>query len=301
MTDFKDEVISTSNLRKRKYDLQDAFSDIDDGLIFGLSDEIDKTVSHLRYGDIDNAPDLIRTSTLLLSQIKDNFFKGDSITSLTGDFQPILDRALQKLSVVETHLIEIESLMSKYSIPDESKLGITTAVSREHVLSSPKSSSANVFYGSVLSRADYHLRARSSQSQTYHSNGKTFEPQQGYHGARHSRSNGRTHRKLGGDDSTCVGVNAEERKNERCFRLASCARNYNLYDMFVYFFGDDINFDAGLIDKTEKISAHDEFELKKKVRIVVANTTCFKSTHVHSRPRSLKGTMLVNSCNLFTV
>jgi hypothetical protein len=56
-------------------------------------------------------------------------------------------------------------------------------------------------------------------------------------------------------------------KQEQCLRLAECAKNYNLYDLFVYFFGDDIDFDTGSIDKDEKISpSADLYDIPAKVR-----------------------------------
>ena len=56
-------------------------------------------------------------------------------------------------------------------------------------------------------------------------------------------------------------------KQEQCIRLAECAKNYNLYDLFVYFFGDDIDFDTGSIDKDEKISpSADLYDIPAKVR-----------------------------------
>jgi hypothetical protein len=56
-------------------------------------------------------------------------------------------------------------------------------------------------------------------------------------------------------------------KAEQCLRLAECAQNYNLYDLFVYFFADDIDFDTGVIDKDEKISpSADLYDIPAKVR-----------------------------------
>jgi hypothetical protein len=93
----------------------------------------------------------------------------------------------------------------------------------------------------------------------------------------------KTRRRLRGqddDDDTdttqCVDVDPDERKAEQCFRLANCAKNYNLYDMFVFFFGDDIDFDTGKID--DKISVYDEADLKGKVRTyyyLFADTSVF--------------------------
>jgi len=138
-------------------------------------------------------------------------------------------------------------------------------------LSSPKSSSKKTKYDLGISRADYHLRARNRVMQTHHNIDNAFGHQQGYHGARHSRSNGGRHRRLVDDDTTCASIDEVQHKEEQCLRLAACAQNYNLYDMFVFFFGDDIDFDTGYIDKDEKITAYDEIELVDKVRIVMAN------------------------------
>jgi hypothetical protein len=53
-------------------------------------------------------------------------------------------------------------------------------------------------------------------------------------------------------------------KEEQCLRLAECANNYNLYDLFVFFFGDDIKED-GSIDKDIRPST-DLFDIPAKVR-----------------------------------
>ena len=69
----------------------------------------------------------------------------------------------------------------------------------------------------------------------------------------------------GGNGNECVDIDVEERKEEQCYRLANCARNYNFYDLFVFFFGDDIDFDTGEIDS--KIVPKDEADLKGKVSV----------------------------------
>jgi hypothetical protein len=59
-------------------------------------------------------------------------------------------------------------------------------------------------------------------------------------------------------------------KEEQCHRLAECAKNYNLYDLFVYFFGDDVDFDTGSIDKDEKIiPSRDLYDIPAKVRTMI--------------------------------
>jgi hypothetical protein len=62
-------------------------------------------------------------------------------------------------------------------------------------------------------------------------------------------------------NSTWYGLQTKE---EQCIRLAECANNYNLYDLFVYFFGDDIEED-GSIDENITPS-RDLFDIPAKVR-----------------------------------
>ena len=269
---------SKSNLRTHtlKNDLKDALSELDEGLMFGLSDENDKTLSEIRHyspDDIEGAPKALRASSLALSQIKDYISNSDAIASMPSSFQTLFNTMLQELNTAETQVEIVQGLISKYYIPDKSKskLDATTAVSRERVLSSPKSSSKKTNYDLGISQSDYHLRAQSRVIQTHHNIDNAFGHQQGYHGARHSRSNGGRHRRLVDDDTQCASIDEDLHKEEQCLRLAACARNYNLYDMFVFFFGDDINFDTGFVNNDEKITAYDEIELVDKVRIVMAN------------------------------
>ncbi|KAL3773551.1 hypothetical protein ACHAW5_006449 [Stephanodiscus triporus] len=269
---FKDVAKSKSNLRTHtlKNDLKDALSELDDGLMFGLSDEIDKTLSEIRRyspDDIEGAPKALRASSLALSQIKDYISNSDAIASMPSSFQTLFNTVLQELNTAETQVEIVEGLISKYYIPDESKSksDATTAVSRQRVLSGPNSSSKKTKYDLGISRADYHLRARNRAMQPCHNIDNVFGHQQGYHGARHSRSNGGRHRRLVDDNTTCASIDEGKHKEEQCLRLAACARNYNLYDMFVFFFGDDINFDTGIVSEDEKITAYDEIKLVDKL------------------------------------
>ncbi|KAL3768372.1 hypothetical protein ACHAW5_005210 [Stephanodiscus triporus] len=271
VNDFKDAAKSKSNLRTQKNDLKDALSELDDGLMFGLSDEIDKTLSEIRRyspDDIEGAPKALRASSLALSQIKDYISNSDVIASLPSSFQRLFNTMLQELNTAETQVEIVEGLISKYYIPDKSKSksDATTAVSRERILSSPKSSSKKqTNYDLGISQADYHLRARSRVMQTHRNIDNAFGHQQGYHGARHSRSNGGRHRRLVDDGTQCASIDEVQHKEEQCLRLAACARNYNLYDMFVFFFGDDIDFGTGIVSKEEAITAYDEIELVDKL------------------------------------
>ena len=105
--------------------------------------------------------------------------------------------------------------------------------------------------------------------------GKSYESQQGYHPARQIRRDtggGQQHWQLNHANGQCAAPAGDSTfvlqvKEEQCLHLAECAKNYNLYDLFVFFFGDDIDFDTGSIDKDEKISlSRDLYDIHAKVR-----------------------------------
>jgi hypothetical protein len=55
-----------------------------------------------------------------------------------------------------------------------------------------------------------------------------------------------------------------EQKNAQCARLAECAKDYSLYDLFVYMHGDDIDFATGTVDK--RIRGFDEINMRDKLQ-----------------------------------
>jgi hypothetical protein len=115
--------------------------------------------------------------------------------------------------------------------------------------------------------ADYHIRATSRHVPGHHiffDSG--IHHQQGYHRARMAREDGVMNRRLSQDGNTCLDLDSRDQKAEQCLRLATCSLNYNLYDMFVFTFGDDISFDTGSVDAKENIKAEDEASLRQKVR-----------------------------------
>ena len=76
------------------------------------------------------------------------------------------------------------------------------------------------------------------------------------------------HRKLlsianDGNEDRCVLIDDDTHKRNQCYRLAQCGQNFNLYDLFIFMFGDDIDFETGTID--EKILAFDEKSFRDKV------------------------------------
>ena len=152
----------------------------------------------------------------------------------------------------------------------------------QRILSSQEGSSWKHSTQSSISKADYYLRAQSRHLQRGNNIGKSYESQQGYHPARQSRQDtgGQHHRQLKHKNGQCVAPTGDstfalQEKEEQCTRLAQCAQNYNLYDLFVYFFGDDINFDTGIIDKDEIISvSRDLKDIPDKVRTALHNMMC---------------------------
>ena len=110
--------------------------------------------------------------------------------------------------------------------------------------------------------------------------GKSYESQQGYHPARQSRrdTGGQRHRRMNHDNGQCAAPAGDSTyglkvKEEQCLRLAECANNYNPYDLFVYFFGDDIDFNTGSIDEKIFVSA-DLFDIPAKVRTELHHIMC---------------------------
>ena len=69
-------------------------------------------------------------------------------------------------------------------------------------------------------------------------------------------------------NSFCASVEDEAsqnlQKNAQCARLAECAKDYSLYDLFVYIYGDDIDFTTGTIDK--RVEAFNEINIRTKLQ-----------------------------------
>lgn len=60
-------------------------------------------------------------------------------------------------------------------------------------------------------------------------------------------------------------IDLHARKEEQCRRLAACAQNFNLYDLFIYYFQDDIDFDTGEF-KDEYDISFDEIDVSGRLR-----------------------------------
>jgi len=225
--------------------------------------------------DTDNAHEVLQSSSMAISLLKDQLASLQPISSTLTNSEPLFDTLTRDLLNAENHIKSIEAFTSELYTQREPK-DASTGV-RQRILSSQEGSSRkHSRQTSIISKADYYLRAQSRHLQRGNNIGKSYESQQGYHPARQSRrdTGGQHHRQLNHANGQCaapVGLGGiffdVGTKIEQCIRLAECANNYNLYDLFVYFFGDDIDFDTGSIDKDEKISlSTDLYDIPAKVR-----------------------------------
>jgi hypothetical protein len=92
---------------------------------------------------------------------------------------------------------------------------------------------------------------------------------QGRHARTHMhRQEDRSRRRLNEINGFCGSVEStlvqQKQKKDQCARLADCAKDYSLYDLFIYMHGDDIDFDDGTVDK--RIRGFDEINMQGKLR-----------------------------------
>uniref|UniRef100_A0A6U6CKQ8 Uncharacterized protein n=1 Tax=Odontella aurita TaxID=265563 RepID=A0A6U6CKQ8_9STRA len=219
------------------------------------------------FGDNDDSDvDTLRASALMLAEMRYRMSDPQVQDAFPSVLQPIFKKLVGQLTSAEKRVKEVERYVSEYYLPDEFKSHVDhLASSHRHLqlksgIISEGTTQRHLEGHRPSLKADYHMRAK-RQMKGHHIivDSFHFEHQQGYHRARQSREEG-THRRLI-DENVCVEPDLQEQKTEQCFRLASCARNYNIYDFFVFLFGDDIDFDTGKVDAKEKIKVEDEVDL----------------------------------------
>lgn len=221
----------------------------------------------LASDDSIERPEVFRSASKAMSLVRDHISDLQLTSFMPSHMKPLLENVFNELTKADEHLQRIDGIASKYyGVFDETTEGSTQRFLNQEDLS--KSLKPKV---KGLSKADYHHRAKNLHKwQQYGVGNHHVDHQQGYRRARASRQAGDTRRRLsteGTSETACVDVDPRVQKTEQCLRLALCANNYGLYDTFVYFFGDDINFEDGLVD--DNIEAFDEAELQKKVRKLV--------------------------------
>jgi len=268
-----------TNEKAGEFSLADKFEDdatnVNHGKMVSIANNANEIMLLLHQfspNDTDNALEVLRSSSMAISLLKDQLASLQPISSTLTNSEPLFDTLTRELLNAENHLKSIETFVSELYTQREPK-DASTGV-RQRILGKQHGGySWELSHQSSISKADYYLRAQSHHLQRGNTIGQRFESQQGYHPARQSRrdAGGQLHRRLNRNNGQCVapagdtGSYGATLKQEQCLRLAGCAKNYNLYDLFVFFFGDDIDGDTGKVD--EKISlSYDLFDIPAKVR-----------------------------------
>jgi hypothetical protein len=259
-----------------------ALADVNEEQMVSIKENANEILLSLRQyspNDTEIFQEVLQASAKAILFLKDQLASLQPIpsTSTLLSIEPLFKTLTRELTNAENHLKSIGGFVSEQYTHTKSKDG-------QRILSSQEGSSRNSRQSSSISKADYYLRAQSRHLHTYNNIGKIYEFQQGYHPARQSRRDtgggGQQHRRLNHANGQCAAFAGDSTfvlqvKVEQCLRLAECAQNYNLYDLFVYFFGDDIDFDTGSIDKDEKISlSKDLYDIPAKVRNALHNIMC---------------------------
>ena len=234
-----------------------------------ITHKVNEIASSLnQYSPIDldtaHAQEAIKASVTAISLLKEQLLTMEPILSLSsaGIDPKLFETMSRELMTAEAHMKSIEEFASEsYSKSEPTK--------RRH-LSSQGISTKNLPHKSSISKADYLIRVQSRHLEKIHNIGKSFETQQGYHPARQSRRHdkgGEKHRRLDPDNGQCVHdiASAKKYKEAQCLRLAECAKNYNLYDLLVFFFGDDIDFNTGEIEESKITISKDLLNIGTKV------------------------------------
>ena len=258
----------------------DTFADVNDGQMVGITNNVNEIMLRLHQfspNDTHNAHEVLQSSSMAISLLKDQLASLQPILSTLTNIEPLFDTLTHELTNAENHLKSIGGFVSEQYTHTESKVVASIGAGQRILSSQEGSSRKHSRRSSSISKADYYLRAQSRHLHTGNNIGKSYESQQGYHPARQSRredtgGGGQQHRRLNHANGQCAAPAGDstfmlQLKDEQCFRLAECAKNYNLYDFVVYFFGDDIDFGTGKIDEDEKISySKDLSNIHTKVR-----------------------------------
>ena len=250
--------------------------------------------------DASSKQDVLKATSKAMSLAKGYIDDLQLSKLMPSHLQQLLLTTSNQITKAEKHMKEAEKFVSRFSLDGRDETDLEKAskvpshnrklISRNQDSSNQGGSSAKYHFNSGVSKADYHMRAKSrhlGQGQGFHPFlGSQFEQhvghQQGYRNARVSREEGTTtHRRLEAVDGSnvCLPASRDVRKVEQCLRLAICAAEYSLYDTFAFFFADDIDFGTGEVD--EKIQVNDERDIKGKVRMCADKPLYFIHISTH--------------------
>lgn len=214
--------------------------------------------------NLETAQEAFKASVTAISLLKEQLLTMQPLLPVSVGIEDpkLFETMSRELMTAEAHMKSIEEFVSEnYSKSEPTE--------RRH-LSSRGIPTKNLPHKSSISKADYLIRVQSRHLQKIHNIGKSFETQQGYHPARQSRRHdkgGEKHQRLDPDNGQCVhdSASADKHKEAQCLRLAECAKNYNYYDLLVFFFGDDIDFNTGEIEESKITVSSDLLNIGTKV------------------------------------
>ena len=264
-----------------------AFADVNEEHMVSITKNVNEIMLSLRQyspNDTDNIQEALQASAMAISSLKDQLASLHPIPSTLLSTKPLLETLTHQLTNAENIIKSIDGFVSEEYTNTKSKVVASIGAGQRILSSQQEGSSTKPPHKSSISMADYYLRSQSRHLQRSNNIGKSYESQQGYHPARQSRQDaeGQQHRRLNHADGQCAAPPGDynsmygiQVKNDQCYRLAECAQNYNLYDLFVFFFSDDVDFDTGSIDVNEAISvSRDLYDIPAKVRTVSHHTLC---------------------------
>ena len=256
-----------------------SFPDVNEEQMVSITKSVNDVLHSLHQyspDDTENIQEVLQASAMAILFLKDQLASLPPLPSILVSVEPLFKTLTRELTNAESHLKGIEGFLPEQYARTETKAVAGVGAGQRILSSRQEGSPTKHSRQSSISMADYYLRAQSRHLQRGNDIGKSYESQQGYHPARQSRrdTGGQHRRRMNHDNGQCAAPVGDSTygsllKEEQCRRLAECAQNYNQYDMFVYFFGDDVDFDTGSIDKDEKISpSRDLYDIPAKVRTV---------------------------------
>lgn len=239
--------------------------------------EILQSLSQYSPNNTENVLETLQASAMAVRGFKDILasLEPNSLTPLYLGLEPLFDRLTRELANAENSIKSIEGFVFMNNKHTKTE-AVARIGQRQRILSSQQDGSwINHPRKPSITVADYHFRSQSRHLLRGYNIGKGFESQQGYRPARQSRQDsagGQHHRRLNHANGQCAATTGDEAyglhlKQEQCIRLAECAGQYNMYDLFIYFFGDDIDFGTGSLDD-RIVSSTDLSSISAKVRTV---------------------------------
>jgi len=256
-------------------------------------DVIAKSPRYTNDGGVEEFQEMSAIMTLLKYQLSDPAF----ISSLPEHLSNSMQILQQEMTNAERAMEQIESIIGSSQIDSSSssfrrstmdRSANTNAVKREYEQSIASQrrvlneGGATDQYEQDASQehGTFHQGEGSSRSFPYQHQTDARRNQekldelldgqgQGRHARTHMHRQGdRSRRRLNEDNGFCASVgdalSQNIQKNLQCARLADCAKDYSLYDLFIYMHGDDIDFYDGTVDK--RIRGFDEINMQGKLQ-----------------------------------